>query len=111
MRNELRAAMQLAFAESRGALQAGDLPAAFVSLERAHILSQRRPLWHAQSHWLMLRAGWLAGDWREVVGQVPRIFAALLFSRIWVPLGNSGRARVSAFQPMPLSEELKKLLE
>lgn len=103
--------MQQAFAESRRALQVGDLPAAFASLEHAHILSQRLPLWHAQSHWLMLRAGWQAGDWREVVGQLPRIVAALLFSRIWVPVGNSGRARVSAFQPMPLSEEMKRLLE
>ncbi|QKE61994.1 DUF3703 domain-containing protein [Aquipseudomonas campi] len=111
MRNELREAMLQAFAEARGALQAGDLQAAFVSLERAHILSQRRPLWHAQSHWLMLRAGWQADDWREVAGQLPRIVAALLFSRIWVPLGNSGRARVSAFQPMPLPEELRRLLE
>lgn len=111
MRNELHEAMLLAFVESRGALQAGDLSAAFVSLERAHILSQRRPLWHAQSHWLMLRAGWLAGDWREVAGQLPRILAALLFSRIWVPLGNNGRARVSAFKPMPVSEELRRLLE
>lgn len=111
MRNELREAMLLAFAESRHALLVGDLPAAFASLERAHILSQRRPLWHAQSHWLMLRAGWQARDWREVAGQLPRIVAALLFSRIWVPLGNNGRARVSAFKPMPVSDELRRLLE
>ena len=57
------------------------------------------------------RAGWQVRDWREVAGQLPRILAALLFSRIWVPLGNTGRARVSAFQPMPLSAELKRLLE
>ena len=49
-------------------------------------------------------------DWREVAGQLPRILAALLFSRVWGPLGNTGRARVSAFQPMPLSDELKRLL-
>ena len=40
-----------------------------------------------------------------------RIVAALLFSRIWVPQGNNGRARVSAFLPMPLSEEMRRLLE
>ena len=84
---------------------------ALVWLERAHILTQRRPWLHARAHWLMLRAGWQLGDVREVAGQVPRIFAALLFSRIWVPLGNTGRARVSAFQPMPMSEELRRLLE
>lgn len=110
MRTELEAALQQACAEGEAALRRGDALAALVWLERAHILGQRRSLPHARIHWLMLRAGWLLGDWREVVGQVPRMLAALLFSRMWVPLGNSGRARVSAFRPMPISEELRRLL-
>ena len=110
MRTELQQALAQAFAEGRRALERNDLDAAYAWLERAHILSLRMPLRHAESHWLMLRAGWQARDWREVAGQLPRILAALLFSRIWVPLGNTGRARVSAFQPMPLSDELKRLL-
>ncbi len=110
MRTELQQALTQAFAEGRRALERNDSDAAYAWLERAHILSQRMPLRHAGSHWLMLRAGWQVRDWREVAGQLPRILAALLFSRIWVPLGNTGRARVSAFQPMPLSEELKRLL-
>lgn len=111
MRTELDEALQRAFAEGEAALARGDLQAGFAWLERAHILGQRLPLQHARAHWLMLRAGWRGRDWREVAGQVPRIVAALLFSRLWVPLGNNGRARVSAFQPMPLSEELQRLLE
>ena len=110
MRDELHRAVQQAFAEGQAALQRSDPDAAYVWLERAHILSQRMPLQHAWSHWLMLRAGWMQGDWREVAGQLPRIVAALLFSLIWVPLGNTGRARVSAFKPMPLTDELQKLL-
>ena len=110
MRTELQQALTQAFAEVRRALERNDLGAAYAWLERAHILSQRMPLLHAGSHWLMLRAGWQVRDWREVSGQLPRILAALLFSRVWVPLGNTGRARVSAFRPMPLSEELKRLL-
>ena len=110
MRTELQEALHEAFAEGRKALAGHDPDAAYVWLERAHILSQRMPLRHAWSHWLMLRAGWQTRDWREVAGQLPRIFAALLFSSIWVPLGNSGRARVSAFQPMPVSKELRHLL-
>ena len=111
MRTELQQALTQAFAEGRQALERNDTDAAYAWLERAHILSQRMPLRHAESHWLMLRAGWQVRDWREVSGQLPRILAALLFSRIWVPLGNTGRARVSAFQPMPLSDDLKRLLE
>ena len=110
MRTELQQALDQAFAEGRKALASHDPEAAYAWLERAHILSQRMPLRHAESHWLMLRAGWQVRNWREVSGQLPRILAALLFSRIWVPLGNTGRARVSAFQPMPLSDELKRLL-
>ncbi|MEO4045643.1 DUF3703 domain-containing protein [Pseudomonas sp. CAU 1711] len=111
MRTELDAALRQAFAEAEAALARGELAATFAQLERAHILGQRDTAAHVRAHWLMLRAGWQGRDWREVVGQLPRILAALLFSRIWVPLGNSGRARVSAFRPMPLTEELRRLLE
>lgn len=111
MRQELKTAIDEAFALAEAALDEGRGAAAYVWLERAHILTQRQPWLHARSHWLMLRAGMQAGDGREVLGQLPRILAALLFSRIWVPLGNTGRARVSAFQPMPLSDELRRLLE
>lgn len=111
MRTELAVALQQAFAEAEAALGQADPGTALVWLERAHILGQRLSLPHARAHWLMLRAGWQLRDWREVAGQLPRILAALLFSRLWVPLGNSGRARVSAFKPMPLSAELQRLLE
>ncbi len=109
MNTALRIAIDEAFFRARKAL---DAPTeAFPWLERVHILSQRLPVLHAQSHWLMLRAGWQLRDFREMLSQIPRIMAALLFSKIWVPLGNTGRARVSAFAPMPLSQELQRLLE
>ena len=91
--------------------RADDPLVAFTALERAHILSQRLPVLHAYSHWRMLRLGWQLRDWREVAGQLPRIIAALLFSRLWVPIGNSGRARISAFARQPLSAELQRLLD
>lgn len=110
MNRKLQAAIDEAFAQAQQKLHVGRSTEALAWLERAHILTQRRPWLHARSHWLMLRAGWQQGDVREVLGQMPRILAALLFSRIWVPIGNTGRARVSAFQPMPISEELRRLL-
>jgi hypothetical protein len=58
----------------------------------------------------MLVAGWRQRDWREVVGQLPRMLASILFSRVWVPLGNTGRARVSALKPMPVPEDLRDLV-
>lgn len=111
MHMTLQEAIDEAFDQALHELAARRSVEALVWLERAHILTQRRPWLHARAHWLMLQAGWQQGDMREVLGQMPRILAALLFSRIWVPIGNTGRARVSAFQPMPMSEELRRLLE
>lgn len=100
----------IAFREVGFAIRASDFQAAYRWLERAHILTQRMPLAHAKSHWLMLKLGVQTKDWREVGGQLPRIVAALLFSRVWVPVGNTGRARISAFTLMPLSADLEELL-
>jgi len=79
-------------------------------LSRAHILSQRHTGAHARVHWLMLKAGFAEGDVREVFGQVTRMIAAGLFSRVWVPIGNTGRANVSALRPMPIPDDLRQLL-
>lgn len=95
---------------ARAATAAGQVDVAFHHLERAHILGQRWTLAHVQTHWLMLRLGAAAGDRREVIGQAKRIVAAALFSRVWVPLGNIGRAHVSALKPMPIPADLHALM-
>ena len=81
----------------------------FYHLERAHILGQRSTIRHTYAHWLMFRAGLDQRDFREVLGQLPRMLASLVFSRIWVPLGNTGRSRVPAMKPMPIPEDLRHL--
>ncbi|HDZ58149.1 MAG TPA: DUF3703 domain-containing protein [Pseudomonas xinjiangensis] len=97
-------------AAARDAVGQGNLQQAFVHLELAHILSQRCTLAHAATHLRMLKLGWQQGNAGEVRGQIFRALAALLFSRIWVPVGNTGRASVSAFAPMPLPEDLARVL-
>lgn len=92
------------------ALQREDFEATFTHLERAHVLAQRMTGRHTFIHWQMLVAGLRRGDVREVVGQVPRIVASILFSRLWVARGNSGRSRVSAFTPMPVPADLWHLV-
>lgn len=89
----------------------GDLTAAFRHFERAHILGQRHTIAHVRAHLAMLSVGWARRDFREIAGQVPRILAALVFSRIWVPVGNTGGADVSAFQPMAIPADLAALLD
>lgn len=92
------------------ALRREDFETAFRHLERAHVLAQRMTLRHTYIHARMLVAGLRRGDLREVAGQSLRIVASILFSRLWVPRGNSGRARVSAFAPMPVPEDLRHLV-
>jgi hypothetical protein len=37
--------------------------------------------------------------------------AAALFSRLWVPVGNTGGANVSAARPMPVPSDLQAILD
>lgn len=94
---------------ARLALACGTYNVCYSHLERAHVVSQQMTGRHVYVHWLMLVAGFRQADYREVLGQIPRMLASLLFSRIWVPRGNTGRARVSALQPMPVPEDLRHL--
>lgn len=107
MINDLKNAYLLELGAASTAL---DHERAFYHLERAHILSQRYTLLHVRVHWLMLKLGFAIGDWKEAFGQAVRIVAAAFFSRIWIPVGNTGRANVSAFKPMPIPDDLRKLL-
>lgn len=110
MRGALRAAYEAELDAASSAAGRGESEAAFRHLERAHILSQRHTGQHVRVHWLMLKLGASGRDRREVLGQLSRIVAAAVFSRIWVPIGNTGRADVSAMKPMPVPDDLRRIL-
>jgi hypothetical protein len=107
----LREAVQIELDSAQRARIGGDLTRAFAHLERAHILGQRLTSIHVRTHVAMLRLGWIRRDFREVIGQITRIVAAALFSRIWVPIGNTGGANVSAMRPMPIPADLREVLD
>lgn len=111
MTGALRMAYEAELAAAAVAAGAGNTDQAFHHLARAHILSQRHTVQHVHAHWLMLKLGASVGAWAEVAGQLSRIIAAAVFSRIWVPAGNTGRANVSALKPMPIPEDLRSLVE
>lgn len=83
----------------------------FRHLERAHILGQSYTIPHTKSHWWMLKVGFKKGDFREIAGQATRILASIIFSRIWVPLGNTGGANVSPIKPMKIPQDLQAHLD
>lgn len=111
MHPELRRAYDAEMAAAVGQYDVGDFQLAFSHLERAHILGQSFPIEHARTHWWMLKVGWKRRDFVEITGQILRIVGALLFSRIWVPIGNTGGARVPPFGSMPIPEDLQILLD
>jgi hypothetical protein len=110
MRQTLKNAYCQEMAEAIRAYELNELESAFYHLERAHILGQRYIMPHTKSHWWMLKVGFKKHNFREVFGQITRIIASVLFSKIWVPTGNTGGANVNPLQQMPIPEDLKKIL-
>ena len=110
MHRELQDAYNLEMLAAIAHYRTGDLEQSFYHLERAHILGQSYCLSHARAHWWMLKVGWKRRDPIEITGQMARIIGALIFSRIWVPIGNTGGAHVSPFSSMPIPEEFRLLL-
>jgi len=105
-------AFEVAMSEAARHRAAGDTKSAFAALERAHVLGQLDFVPHLRVHWQMLRAGWSAGDWREVAGQLMRIALVPVGHPLGrLPVGNTGGANVSAFKPMAIPPELKRLIE
>ena len=80
-------------------------------LMAAHIMGQQRLGLHLHSHLIMLRLAVAERDWPEVAGQVLRLLLVPLGNGTGrLPLGNVGRATVSAFEPMPVAASLRRLI-
>lgn len=80
---------------------------AFYHLENAHVLGQKHVYRHTVSHYWMLIFGIQTKNTKEIFGQIFRIVASILFTLIWVPLGNTGGSNISPIKPIPLRKELK----
>lgn len=93
------------------AFRQGDNTEAFRLLERAHILGQPWAGAHSWTHWMMLRIGLRRRDAREIWGQVIRLAAGGLLSRLGrLPAGNTGGADVPAERPMPVPDDLRRFM-
>jgi hypothetical protein len=107
----LRDAVALELSRHRAAARIGDTGAAWWTLERAHILSQPELRLHLRVHLAMLFYALRRADLIEASGQAMRLAlapAGALTGRI--PLGNTGRARISAFRSMPVPADLSAIL-
>lgn len=111
MKPRLRAHFERELAQAAQARTQGALASAWRHLERAHILSQAHAWAHLRVHVALFAFAWRTRDWRELLGQVPRLLLALPGSLLGrAPRGNTGGANVGIFTPMPIPEDLQALL-
>lgn len=90
---------------------ANNREAAWIALEREHILGQGLWLPHLRSHAAMLKYAVTTRDGPEILGQIVRLLLAPIGNLTGrLPWGNTGRANVSAFKIMPYPEDLADVL-
>ena len=89
-----------------------DTEAVWDLLSAAHIVGQTDFRMHCRVHWAMLSFAAKTRDGGEVLGQLFRLGLVPMghfFQRL--PLGNIGRANVSAFESMPVAPRLAELIK
>ncbi|MDO6675546.1 DUF3703 domain-containing protein [Tenacibaculum sp. 1_MG-2023] len=93
---------------AKKALKSKHFKVSFYHLENTHILGQKHVYRHTLSHYWMLVHGIKTHSLKEVIGQLFRIIASVLFTLFWVPKGNTGGSNISATKPIPVRKELQK---
>ncbi len=97
--------------EYRKALARGYYQVGWRHLERAHILGQPYPYEHTAIHWKMLRFGFKMKNYKEVIGQLPRLLFGGVKSFVGkIPVGNTGGADVPPLRPMEIPEDLAAII-
>lgn len=108
----IRTHVQLELDAARAAESNGDPANAFRHLERAHVLGQASTVEHLRVHWRMFTWGLRQRKPGEVAGQVWRLVGAALVTPFgWIPHGNTGGSNVSGLRPMPVPEDLRRLID
>jgi len=107
-RRDAAALIAAEMTQYRAARRDGDHPTAWNAIGRAHIVAQPFLALHLSAHWHMLG---FAIALRDSAGQLLRLALVppgSLTGRL--PVGNTGRARISAFRPMPVPPDLAKMI-
>lgn len=72
---------------------------ALIPLEDAHLLAQPYALPHLHVHVRIFTLAWRFGEWRECLGQIPRILLAAPASLLGkAPRGNVGTTKMGIFE-------------
>lgn len=80
-------------------------------LQRAHILSQEFAFLHTAVHVEMIKYALAEKNWKELRGQIPRLFLAGIGSLMGrAPRGNPGTSDYGIFKKHPIPQDLAQVL-
>lgn len=90
----------------------GDFHLSLYHLERAHVLGQPSTYQHTRIHWRMFKLAIKQRSPREIWGQIVRIIGASTKTPVGIyPQGNTGEANVWFFKPIPIPDDLQRILK
>ena len=111
MPNALQPFYQTELTKAAQAFSKGHYQISWRHLERAHILAQPYPYHHTAVHWKMFCFGIKLKNWKEVMGQIPRLLVGGVKSFVGnIPVGNTGGANVPPLMPMEIPEDLAAMI-
>lgn len=111
MKSKLQKAFEQEMSLAKNMYKTQDYSKCYYHLERAHILGQRHYLPHVLNHFWMFKVAVKKRDLRETFGQIARMIMSVGSIFGTVPLGNTGRARISPIKPMPIPSDLQAFFE
>lgn len=104
---QLKKYYKIELTKAKIAIKDSDNELVWLHLERAHILGQRYPYQHTQTHWLMLCQGIKSKNVKEIFGQLVRLLLGAPFSFInKIPVGNVGSTRVSMIKQQAIPKDI-----
>ena len=108
--SKLRPHYRLELAYYQQAMYTNNLHQAWYHLERAHIIGQSYPYEHSYVHWKMLLFGIRIKNFKEILGQIPRLLVGGVKSFVGhIPVGNTGGANVPPLRPMEIPVDIQEM--
>ena len=96
---------------SKDALNKKHYQVSWHHLERAHIIGQPYPFQHTAVHWKMFIFGIRLKNFKEILGQIPRLLVGGVKSFVGkIPVGNTGGADVPPLRTMEIPDDLKQII-
>ena len=107
MPKELKLIFNQEITDSQNLFNQNEILASWKKLERAHIIGQPWAVEHTFSHWKMLIFAFKTKEFKEIIGQLPRLFIGGIKSFVGeIPTGNTGGSNVHPLKKKPIPNDI-----